>query len=506
MTRKQTESTARYRKLLRLGQVCSTNVEHSKRVTSVKSQPLTNTIGIWLTSSLMAILSSLPFTAKADLNKVPGMNEAEATTAAMTQDICPKMLEVQDSLTPKQQDLLFACGSLVHTSNEQQDTVPTGLSFGYDEAELRDALLEVAHEEVAGQGTQATKTIDRQFTNIAARSQTLRLGTGSNLTSSLMLDFEGAAIPGLALLEALTATPTGGAAGDDVSNGKWGYFINGRISFGEKDPTDREAGFDYDTSGITAGADYRFADTTFVGGALGYISSEADIDNNGGATDTEGFSFSIYGTHFRRNDFYVDGLISAGANDYDTKRNILFPNNTISDTFKGETDGSHYAVNLGIGRDFASSATGWNMGLFSRISYFEAEIDGYSESGGDSALELEIKEQDVESLLLSLGGQVSKAFSKDFGIIVPQLRVEYLHEFLDDSRSITARYVHDPFNDGTTLFSVPTDDPDRNYFSVAAGLSTVFSGGKQAFINYETTVALDDITNHSIIVGFRGEL
>jgi uncharacterized protein with beta-barrel porin domain len=113
---------------------------------------------------------------------------------------------------------------------------------------------------------------------------------------------------------------------------------------------------------------------------------------------------------------------------------------------------------------------------------------------------LAINEQDVESLTWALGGQVSYAVSTGFGVLVPQLRFEWEHEFLDSERTITARFVADPAN---TPILLQTDNPDRDYFNFGAGLSAVFQRGVSAFVYYETVLALRDVTAHQVAVGLR---
>lgn len=83
-----------------------------------------------------------------------------------------------------------------------------------------------------------------------------------------------------------------GEEGNDFS--RLGIFINGIGAFGERDATTvspgpgpafvfaGEPGFDYDTGGILAGADYRFTDAFILGAAVGYGVTKADIENNAG--------------------------------------------------------------------------------------------------------------------------------------------------------------------------------------------------------------------------------
>ena len=98
------------------------------------------------------------------------------------------------------------------------------------------------------------------------------------------------------------------------------------------------------------------------------------------------------------------------------------------------------------GYDF--TARGFTFGPYARLNYLQANIDGFQEHIDDMnagfGLGLAMQEQDVESLTWVLGGQGSYAFSTGFGVLVPQVRFEWEHEFLNNQRKITGAFVSDP--------------------------------------------------------------
>ncbi|NOY70762.1 MAG: autotransporter outer membrane beta-barrel domain-containing protein [Gammaproteobacteria bacterium] len=441
----------------------------------------------------------------ADLTQISGMNEAQASAGAMIQDICPRMGAIQADLTTSQNALFEKCRALVQTSNEQQESGGSTFSLGYNEAELRDALQDIAHEEVGVNGTVATDTLDNQFSNVASRLNALQSGVRQSGMGGFAFNLGDQQLSGQALYKALS-NATGGMAGDgDQQRHGWGYYLNGSFNFGEKDASAREDGFDFDTVGITVGSDYQLSDTVVLGGALGYSQTDANIINNGGDAESDGYSLSFYGTHFIKNGLYFDAIVSYGNTTYDTSRTISFANNVVNDTLSGNTDGSHTSVNLGMGQNFEPSNTRWAFSTYGRLAYTHIEIDSYAESSAiGSALELAIGEQSIKSMASTLGAQVSHAISTRFAIFVPHLQIEYHHEFKDDSRNLSARYVNDPF--GNTFFNVATDEADKNYFTIGGGFSTVFHNGTQLFAYYETTAGLRDIENNLIVLGLRGEI
>jgi hypothetical protein len=67
---------------------------------------------------------------------------------------------------------------------------------------------------------------------------------------------------------------------------------------------------------------------------------------------------------------------------------------------------------------------------------------------------------------------------------------------------VTAKYANDPFN---TFFAISSDEPDRDYFALGVGLVAVLSRRVTAFVDYETVLALADVTNHIVTLGLRVE-
>jgi outer membrane lipase/esterase len=215
--------------------------------------------------------------------------------------------------------------------------------------------------------------------------------------------------------------------------------------------------------------------------------------------------------------FYVDGIFSYARNDFDSARNIVYAvpstdqmgnpvpgTTTVNQTARSETDGTQYSFGLSTGYDF--SARGFTFGPYGRLSYLKADIDGFREridnTDAGFGLALAFNDQDVESLTWALGGQVSYAISTGFGVLVPQMRFEWEHEFLNNQRIIGARFVADPFPSPIPIL-LETDHPDRDYFNLGAGLSAVFQRGVSAFVYYETALALRDVTAHQVAVGLR---
>ncbi|MCB1889710.1 MAG: hypothetical protein KDH20_19035, partial [Rhodocyclaceae bacterium] len=67
---------------------------------------------------------------------------------------------------------------------------------------------------------------------------------------------------------------------------------------------------------------------------------------------------------------------------------------------------------------------------------------------------------------------------------------------------LVAQYANDPFN---VSFTIPTDSPDRDYFTLSLGASAVMPHGFAAFINLDTALGLADTNSYAITLGGRME-
>jgi uncharacterized protein with beta-barrel porin domain len=389
---------------------------------------------------------------------------------------------------------------------------------GTDAEGAREGLQAMAPEENSAVGTSSIEVSGAQIDNIGARLAALRRGTTGLSLQGLTFNIDGRKVSGDELFGVQARNIKGGAAGaDDAGFSRLGVFINGDYGWGNRDATLRQSGFDFDSYGVTAGVDYRFTDQFVLGAAFGYGNTDVEIDDNGGTLDTDAYSVSVYGSYYPTQAFYLDAIVSWGISDHDQARSIRYgvaspspfdpgERTLVRQTATAEIDSDQISASLGSGYNFAQN--GWTFGPYGRLGYVDVDVDGFRENisnptAAGSGLGLAIDEQDFTSFTLAVGGQVTRAISMPWGILLPQFNVEYVHEFENDSDAIAGRFLGDL--SGTTFF-LPTDDPDRNYVNLGVGASAVFAKGRSAFIQYQTLLGYEDLESHAIGVGLRLEL
>jgi outer membrane lipase/esterase len=445
----------------------------------------------------------------ADLTLVPGLNVPQASSAAAVQQVCgplvafgggPTSTGAGTLATLEQVDLRNVCRSMVQTSNAQQPqgAGPTMFSLGISEAELRQALQGVADEEAAAQGRGSGESPGSPSGALRARLSALRAAGSSGKLAGFQFNGNNVARAG-----SLREQRGGGAAADP--SGRLGAFVNASYYSGDRDASSREDEFDFDSWGLVGGVDYRFRNDLVGGIALNYSQTDVDIETApGGKVDTDTYGVSLYGTYYK-GAFYLDGHFNYSRAEYDNERRIVIPSNTsvppVNRTAKSDPDADQITLGLGAGYNVQRGASTFTP--YGRLEYLYLDIDGYTERGA-IGLDLQVDGHSLTSFQSALGAQLAYAISTRTGVFSPQVFIEWNHEFENGSRSITSRYVNDPFNLST--FTIPTDSPDRDFLTIGVGVSGVFQRGVQGFVNLETVEGLSNVDVWGVIAGVRLEL
>jgi subtilase-type serine protease len=252
--------------------------------------------------------------------------------------------------------------------------------------------------------------------------------------------------------------------GQPYAEGKINAWLRGFGGAGEKDGHDTHIGYDWAGGGGALGVDFLVNDGLLLGLMGGYSQSKVDYDNVGGSSDIGLAWGGVYATYFTKN-WYVDGLFGYGRNFFDSKRK--FSIGAFDANVNSDPEGNNYTAAVDTGYNF-QLGRGWGIEPNLRLSWARVDVDGFSEStGGGAGLKIHSITQD--SLQSELGVQVSKIFrSGREAVWMPELRVGWVHEYLDDDRRITASFANSPGS-----MKLHGDDPGKDGATVRAGM-TVF--------------------------------
>jgi outer membrane autotransporter protein len=216
----------------------------------------------------------------------------------------------------------------------------------------------------------------------------------------------------------------------------------------------------------------------------------------------------LYGTYFVADSFYVDASLSYGDSGYDSSRHIVYTDigGTVDRTAKGDTNGTQSAAGIATGYDFNKGP--WTFGPHIGTYYIKVDSDSYGEHGA-GGLNLTVGDQNAESFTLNGGAHLSRVFTPSWGVLIPHLRVDYVHEFKDGRETVDVGFLADPFSsdplDPTPPIELRTDQPDPDYVVWSAGVSAQFINGMSGFVNYQGTVGYSDLTLSEFTFGLRWE-
>lgn len=305
---------------------------------------------------------------------------------------------------------------------------------------------------------------------------------------------------------------------DDAENidyeedfGRWSIHVNANARRTERDASAFENGFESDFFGINGGFDYRFGDTWSAGAIIGYQDSDTDFDFNAGTLDTSGWSLAGVLNGQLGPNAWFNAYTGISSLDYDNRRNINYtiilnagqPNEesrTITAATTSDTEGDQLFGGAAIG--FGGNSEALRYGLSFGLDMLDTDIDGYTESGGNGLAQA-FSDQSITSLTASITGNLSYTSSQSWGILMPYARLRYEHEFDDDSRTLSSRFVGDP--SGFQL-RFDTDDPDRDYMVAAIGVTGQMLSGNAWYVDVERLFMHDFLSEWAVNVGMRFEL
>lgn len=275
-------------------------------------------------------------------------------------------------------------------------------------------------------------------------------------------------------------------------NQRLGVFVTGDFNFGNQDASDRTLGYDFDTKGVTVGADYRVTNDLALGLALNYAHNNSDLNGSQGKVSVDSFSISAYGG-YSRDRFYADALVNYGWNNFDIERNLKV---TGFRSATASPDGTQFSVRLNSGYNLGANQL--NVGPMVGVRYTKVKIDGYTERDG-SILNLNVADQEADSVILNVGAQLSYDFRSPSATVSPFIAANYEHEFANGSREIVTELASQPGIQNRTQ----TGSIDRDFIRLSTGVQAQFTNNLSVGVGYETILGKKDVSDHTVQAQLR---
>ncbi len=267
-----------------------------------------------------------------------------------------------------------------------------------------------------------------------------------------------------------------------------------------------EDAYDSNTGKLTVGADYSFTPALLAGGAVQHGRENGDFSGGGDFT-VDSIGGAIYLSYVPNANVFVDIVGGYARKKIDQTRIASYDNvragapvfPTVNGPESANYYGNEYTANLSTGYLFHPGR--FTVGPRASVRYKRTDLDSYTESGS-TGIGLRVGEQEIESLKSVVGIFTSAAFSSSVGVFVPQISFDYIHEFKNDQRTISASFAQDG-RATPTVFTYNTQTPDRDYFEAGIGLNVVFPNNWQAFINFQSYIENSNYDKYTAEVGFR---
>lgn len=247
---------------------------------------------------------------------------------------------------------------------------------------------------------------------------------------------------------------TGGAFEDNA------VWVQGFGGSADQDDRDGVRGYTADSYGFAIGGDTQVNDRSRVGIAFSYANT--DVDSYLGDSDIDTYQATVY-ADYDAGDWYAEGLIGVGFNDYETTRTTYGTSGVAS----GDSDGLQYTVKVEGGYRLPLDG-GLNLTPVGSLQYTHVDQDDYTETGSTSTTPiLTVNPDDISKFEIGLGAKVDYPITDGGITYVPELRAKYVYDIVGDEVETTSNFV------GVTGTSFKTQgfDAQQHSFNFGAGLA-----------------------------------
>jgi len=454
-------------------------------------------------NDLFSAVDNAAATSQAVTPQAASSEASDATVGASGAALNQAALSTGNTNTVQTANTVFsACSGGDNVGTQfQADCTPIVVGGISDPSGSTAALVSLTPDQIIAPKNTAVQQVKAGIGVAAMRMANLRLASGVT----------GFAPNELIAGNQLYGQPSGGGASGDLQFGAGGAFFNLKYLGAEQDSDAYTSGYDLDGWRLTLGGDYRVRENFILGLFGSYSSSSIDYQLNKGNMDMDGWGLGAYGTYYMEGGVFFEGTLGYDSNSYDLKRRIDYSIENqgvmtdVRQTAKSSPEADVFYASLGGG--YQIDAKSWTLTPALSLNYIKNDIDSYRESmsnpsapGGSLAVAYD--SQDYSSLTSRLGVTVAKAISSETGVFVPQLSLDWVHEYLASQDVLNASFVNDLSN---TPLLITTTKPDHNYFDLGVGVSGQFAQGFSAFLSVNTLLGYDDLTSYSITGGLRKE-
>ncbi|MEQ7893980.1 putative Ig domain-containing protein [Xanthomonas arboricola] len=255
--------------------------------------------------------------------------------------------------------------------------------------------------------------------------------------------------------------------------GDLGLWVGGAIRSGSLDKQSNSNGVDFQTDGLSVGADYRVAQSLAIGAGLGWGRDDSDVGRNGSHSKATAYTMALYASFHPGKAFFFDTLVGYQLLSYDLRRYVT----DDASMAEGNRDGKQWIASLSTGADLQRGEL--QITPYARVDVARATLDGYVEDGV-APFALRYDDMDVATTTGNLGLRLEWRREVAWGRLTPQLRVEYQRDF-QGRGDATLSYAD---LNGGPLYRAGQSAFDRNRLMVGIGAALLTEQGLSTRLEY----------------------
>ncbi|WP_146215650.1 Ig-like domain-containing protein [Hoeflea marina] len=270
------------------------------------------------------------------------------------------------------------------------------------------------------------------------------------------------------------------------------FWVTGSLTLGTADNGVIDLG--RTLVGVSGGMDHRFSSDLVAGIGFGYGRDVVDIGSQGSSSEGQALSASLYGSYHPGDAMFIDGQIGVGHLDFEGRRFV----SSTDDFATSSRDGAQVFGSLTAGYQYRHD--GFVLEPYGRAEAAWTRLGGATETGAGQ-MNLAFGEQDLNMLAGVAGLRVNYAMPMGWGVLTPQARLEYSHDFAGGSQA-SIGYAD---LGGALPFTTTLDTLSRSTVSLSLGTELEFEDGLMLRFDYDMMLGVDnDTQQHGVLVHVGG--
>jgi len=258
-------------------------------------------------------------------------------------------------------------------------------------------------------------------------------------------------------------------------------------------------GYEAVTGVLGLGAEQWARRALLLGAEISAAYTDLQSDRNGSEFDAVSGRLAVYGS-YERGPWYLDAVASYAYHWYDGTRRIRYGSGVTAVDAKADSDHGAHEVSDYLGTGLHFELEGWDFGPEVSFQYTALIEESYSESSA-AGLGLDVRSRTEDSLSSRVGMRVSKPLRVDENnVVLSKLRVAWVHEWLDTSQDLAARFEVSPVG----AFEVSSRSLARDAVVARVGVQAALAENLRVDVDYGVDAGRSDYLSQQVSVVFSG--